>query len=410
MAIQREKDVSLGYARDFVEVVRSLIPFWLKGCRVKIVTNAGGLNPIGCAEACNKVLMEAGLTLQIGVVSGDDVLPLLKADPTHSSFSHLETQESLQNIYNDLSTANAYLGAAPIAEALRQGADIVITGRTADPSLTVGPCLAHYGWSASDFDRIAGATIAGHLLECGTQVTGGICTHWLEVEDPVHLGFPIAEIFENGSCILTKPEGTGGEVSIRTVKEQLLYEIGDPARYLSPDALVSFLELQLEEVGKDRIRVSGAKGSSPPSTYKVSATYRAGYKVEGTLAIVGREVLKKAEKCGEIILQRLREAGYHLDKTLIECLGGGSVVPGIFPPPLDLRECILRIAAFDRQKEGLEYLAKEFAPLVTSGPQGVTGYISGRPSVRQVFGYWPCLVNVTHVYPKITVLKNKDEA
>lgn len=405
MAIQREKDSSHGYARDFLDVIRSTIPFWNKGQHVKIVTNAGGLNPLGCAQACRKILSESKCThLRIGVVDGDDVLPLLKTDP--NSFNNLESGRPLKDVTDRLVTANAYLGAEPIAEALLQGADIIITGRVADPSLTVGPCLAHFRWKEDAYSEIAGATVAGHLIECGTQVTGGMSTNWLTVPDPANIGFPFVEMHEDGSFVITKPKGTGGIVNEQTVKEQLLYEIGDPGAYLSPDATVSFLSLSLHEDGKDRILVKGAKGKPPPVSYKVSATYRDGYKTEGTLAIFGPDAHKKARRCGEIILERVRQAGFNIERSNIECLGSGAIVPGVLPStsyPEGL-ECFLRVSVADKNEQALECFAKEIAGLVTSGPQGVTGYTTGRPHVRPVFGYWPCLISRSQATPKVQIL------
>jgi hypothetical protein len=237
LAKQRQRDPAAGYARDFLDVVRSLVPFWRQGRSLKVVTNAGGLNPNGCAQACAAILREAGCTgMKIGVVAGDDVLPWL-LDPACDA-THLETGEPVAAVRESLVTANAYLGAGPVAEAIGAGANVVITGRVADPSLTVGPCLAHFGWTSNDYARLAGATVAGHLIECGTQVTGGISTDWITLPQLNDMGFPIAEIANDGSCVITKPPGTGGAVNERTVKEQLLYELGDPARYLSPDATV----------------------------------------------------------------------------------------------------------------------------------------------------------------------------
>jgi Acyclic terpene utilisation family protein AtuA len=394
MAIQQEKDPTLGYAKDFLEVIRSLIPFWKKGLNVKVIANAGGLNPLGCAQACKEICKD----LKIGVVSGDNVLERLKTDPKNPLFANLDTKESLSQVVSRLVTANAYLGAKSIAEALRQGAQIVITGRIADPSLTVGPCVAHYQWGWTDWNRLAGATIAGHLIECGTQATGGVSTDWLSLEDPAHLGFPVVEVFSDGSCIMTKPPGTAGKVTQETVKEQLLYEIGDPDNYLSPDVTVSFLSLKLTDQGSNRIRIEGALGKPPPETYKVSATYRDGFKAEGLLAIFGQDAYKKARRCGEIILQRVRDVGYVPERFNIECLGGGDVVPGVFTErQKNLLECVLRVSIADQRREVVECFTKEIAPLVTSGPQGVTGYTSGRPSIRPVFGYWPCLINKSDV-------------
>jgi hypothetical protein len=394
LAAQRDKDPSLGYARDFVDVVASIAPFWARGGRCVVVTNAGGLNPHGCAEACAEMVQRFGCrAFKIGVVAGDDVLDLLRGE------------ESFREIGSKLVSANAYLGAKPIADAILAGAQLVITGRVTDPSLTVGPCVAHYHWDWTDFERLAGATVAGHLIECGTQVTGGISTHWLQMPDPAHLGFPFVEVFEDGSCIVTKPQETGGAVTERTVKEQLLYEIGDPSAYLSPDVTVSFLTLKVKEEARNRVRVSNANGSPPPISYKVSACLREGYRAEGQLVLFGRQVVQKARHCGEIILQRVRDAGYVLEKAVIECLGAGDVTPGVFPPPEGLQEVVLRVCAADPRREALECFVREFAPLVTSGPQGVTGYATGRPKIRPQFAYCPCLIPQNRVRPNVNVVE-----
>ncbi|NGX43095.1 MAG: hypothetical protein K940chlam7_01386 [Chlamydiae bacterium] len=405
LAKQRDKNPSLGYATDFLEELRSLIPFWEKGAHCKVIVNAGGLNPLGCAQAAADILRGSKCSsMKIGVVSGDDVLTMLEAD---GDFPNLDTGESIQGVRESLVSANAYLGAKPIFEALNKGADIVITGRVADPSLVVACCVAHYNWGWDEYDRLAGATIAGHLIECGAQVTGGISTNWLEVPDPANIGFPVVEMSADGSFVITKPEDTGGIVSEETVKEQLLYELGDPDNYLSPDVNVSFLSLQLQEEGRNRVKVSGAKGSPPPSTYKVSATYRNGYMAEGILTLFGHHVRKKASRCGEIVLQRVRNAGFELNKTQIECIGSGDVVPETIPatPDWDLRECVLRICVADPRKEAVECFSKELVPLVTSGAQGTTGYFGGRPRVRQVFGYWPCLLDSHRVQPKVEIIE-----
>src|SRR3954470_12043415 len=235
LAMQRERDASAGYARDFIDVIRSLVPYWSAGGKCKLISNAGGLNPRACAEACHEILIAGDCShLHIAAVSGDNVLEYLRdpeAEGEENRFANLDTGAPISEVRDRLVTANAYLGAEPIVEALASGADIVITGRLADPSLTVGPCVYHFGWSDDELDRVAGATIAGHLIECGTQVTGGISTDWLKL-DTTNIGYPIVEVSADGSCIVTKPPGTGGAVNEWTVKEQLLYELGDPARYL----------------------------------------------------------------------------------------------------------------------------------------------------------------------------------
>lgn len=411
LAMQRERGRSGGYAPDFVEVVRSLADFWRRGSKVRVVSNAGGLDPHACAQACLAVLGQAGCPgIRIGVVSGDDVLPQIRARPEHESFRNLETGRPATDILDAMVTANAYLGAEPVAQALRRGAQIVITGRLADPSLVTGPCLAHFGWASTDHDRLAGATIAGHLIECGAQVTGGISTDWLDVPDPADLAFPIVEVFEDGSCVVTKPPGTGGRVTERTVKEQLLYEIGDPTSYLSPDATVSFLSLEVAEVGQNRVRVRGAQGRPPSGSYKVSATYRAGFRAAGTLAIFGRQAVRKARRAGEALLERLKRLGLRPERCLIECLGAGDVVPiGVAGVAADeLLETVLRISVADARREPIERFSRELASLVTAGPQGTTGYAEGRPRVHPVFGYWPCLVDRSLVTPTVELLPLAD--
>lgn len=397
MAAQQAKDPALGYARDFVDVVKSLAPAWKNGSKCRLIANAGGLNPQACAKACAEALRAEGCAgLRIGVVTGDNVLPLLKARAGDPLFDNLETGEPLTSVLDRIFTANAYFGSAPIVDALCEGATIVITGRTADPSLVAAPAIFHYGWSWNDHDRIAGALIAGHVIECGAQVTGGISTNWLDVPDVEGIGFPFVEMEDDGSFVVTKPSGSGGCVTEQTVKEQLFYEIGDPGNYISPDARVSMLSLSVQDEGNDRVRVRGAKGSAATDTYKVSATYRDGYWAQGMLTVFGRDAVKKARRCGEIVIERVRRAGFELDQYNIECIGTGACGPGLFPTP-DLMETVLRIAVHDARKEAVERFSKELAPLVTSGAQGVTGFSAGRPRVSPVFGYWPCLINKSDV-------------
>lgn len=392
MATQRMRYPEAGYARDVLYVVKSLAEVWQQKKILRLVTNAGGLNPSRCGRDCMDVLKAAGCRgLKVGIVSGDDVLPLLKREPGEVLYRNLETGESLQKIEPLLLSANAYLGAKLISEALTQGCQIVITGRVADPSLTVGPCMAHYQWDWRDYQKLAGATVAGHLIECGTQVTGGISSKWLSLPDLAHIGFPIAEIDEEGGCILTKPAGTGGAVTVETVKEQLVYEIGNPAAYLSPDVSVSFLGLQVRQEGENRVEVTGAVGSPPPLHLKVSASYHGGYRAEGQLLISGPLAREKAERCAAILLERVRDAGYCLDHSHLECFGD--------------QEVFMRLAVLSQSQEAVEKFATEIAPMVTSGPPGVTGYATGRPKVRRALGYWPCLVAREAVAPQLEILE-----
>ena len=410
LAQQRLRDPALGYPRDFVAVVRQLAEYWAAGGRCRLVANAGGLDPAACAAACRAAVEAAGCrSLVIGVVSGDDVLPLLvdAADP--DAFRNLDTSAALASVRDRLVTANAYLGCGGIVRALEAGADIVITGRVADPALVVAACVHAFGWSLDDWERLAGATVAGHLLECGTQVTGGITTDWLDLPDPAHIGFPIAEVDADGRCVITKPARSGGSVTVATVKEQLVYEIGDPSRYVSPDVCVSLTGLEVEQVGPDRVAVRGARGSPRPSTLKVSATHRDGFRAAGTLTIVGRDSRAKAERCGAIVLERLHDAGHAYRDTLVETLGQGASVPvaGIVGTGA-ARETVLRIAVEADSRPPVEAFSRELMPLVTAGPQGTTGYAEGRPQVHELFRYWPCLVDAGLVTPRVESVVTAD--
>ncbi|WP_010585057.1 acyclic terpene utilization AtuA family protein [Schlesneria paludicola] len=403
LAQQQVRDPSAGFPRDFIEVFGSLVPYWQGGGRCKLITNAGGLDPHACAQACALRNAElGGPPLRIAVVIGDAILDQLQ-DEEHpdaeSLFRHFDTDDSFTEIRPRLITANVYLGAAPIVNALAHGADIVITGRVADPSLTLAACAFHFDWAEDDWDRWAAGTVAGHLIECGTQVTGGISTDWLSLPHPDRIGFPIIEMEEDGTFVVTKPPGTGGRVDLQTVAEQLVYEISDPERYLSPDLTVSFTGLCLQQVGPDRVRVTGARGAPPSPTYKVSATYRDGYRASGMLTIFGRDAVRKARRCGEIVLERMRAAGYVWREALVECLGTGACAGGVLSvPEIDaFKEVVLRISIEAEDRDVVEYFTRQIIPLVTSGPQGTTGYSEGRPRVHPIVRYWPCLIDRRYV-------------
>jgi hypothetical protein len=306
--------------------------------------------------------------------------------------TNLDTGEPISTVRPRLVSANAYLGARPIVEALRQGASIVITGRVADASLTLAPAVHELGWKWDDWDRLCAGTVAGHLIECGAQATGGLWINWEEAPDLANVGYPIAEIDEDGTLRITKPEGTGGAVNVETVSEQLLYEVGDPAAYLTPDVVADFTTVTLREVGRDMVQVAGARGKPATDSYKVSCAYRDGWTASGTLVIFGPGggAAGKAAKCGQIVLDRLRRGGLELQHSNVECLGAGP-------------EVVLRISVRDSRREAVERFTKELAPLVTSGPPGVTGYTTGRPSVREVFAYWPALIAKRAVTAEICV-------
>jgi hypothetical protein len=399
LAVQRQKDSQAGFASDFLHVLERLGPQLLAQPNLKIVTNAGGMNPAGCAAKARAILEKNRLeNRRIGVVNGDDLLPRLdEMIAAGHAFTHLDTGEPLSTVRDRVVSANAYLGSQPIAEALRLGANIVITGRVADAALTVAPAAYELGWAWDDWDRLAGATVAGHLIECGAQVTGGLWCNWQEAPDLATVGYPISEIDANGVCRITKPTGTGGAVNIETVGEQLLYEVGDPAAYLTPDVVADFTSVELHDRGGDVVEVRKPKGRPATDTYKVSIAYRDGYASAGTLVIFGPDAPGKARKAGAMILDRLKRAGFEYAFSNIEALGAGDCVPGVVSTRGEPAEIVLRVAVRDPRKAAVERFTKEFAPLVTSGPPGVTGYTTGRPPVRNVFAYWPALVNKTAV-------------
>jgi len=409
LAHLRSKNPQAGFATDFLEVLPRLTPVLSSQPRLKILTNAGGMNPLACARAAAQVLGPAGLaSLPLGVVSGDDLLPRLgELRALGWDFPHFDTGEPLSERAARVVSVNAYLGAQPLAEALDQNARLVVTGRVADASLTLAPAVAEFGWDWQEWDRLAGASIAGHLIECGAQVTGGLSPDW-DLHDPAGMGYPIAEVAMDGSCVLTKPDETGGIVNRRTVIQQLVYEIGDPARYLTPDVVVDFTTIEVEEQGKNRVAVRGGTGRPAPDSYKVSLAYRAGYTASAQLLVYGRDCVAKARACAALVRDRCARAGFELDSLHLEALGAGASVPGLHEPPTGLREVMLRLTARDSRKEAVERFTREIAPLITSGPPGLAGYASGRASVRPVLAYWPTRIPRDLVTARVEVRPVRD--
>jgi Acyclic terpene utilisation family protein AtuA len=409
LARQREKDPETGFAGDFLDVLASLVPALKKQSRLKIVTNAGGVNPAVCGRRAGEILARAGLRdVRIGVVTGDDLLPrLAELQRQGCEFRNLDSGEPLAEVRHEVVCANAYLGAKPIVDALADSARIVITGRVADASLTVGPAVHEFDWSWDDWNRLAAASVAGHLIECGAQVTGGLYRHWQEV-DLADVGYPIAEVEPDGSCVITKPEGTGGAVNRHTVAEQLVYEISDPRQYLTPDVNVDFTTVELEEAGRDRVVVRAARGRAASDTYKVSLAHQNGYTASGMLLVYGDDCVEKARACGEMIRRRVERAGHSLSGFHVECLGEGEGVPGRQPARATGGEVVLRVTAWGQSRAAIERFSKEFAPLVTSGPPGIAGYAAGRPQVRPEFAYWPTLVPKEMVKPVVEVRRAEE--
>jgi hypothetical protein len=400
LALHKQRDPEAGYAGDFLDVLQRVTPVLQQQPNLKIITNAGGMNPMACARRAMEILQKAGLTRRIALVSGDDLLPRLDALLPSHPFTNLDTGELLAAIRPRVVSANAYLGAKPIAEALAQGAQIVITGRVADASLTVGPAVHEFGWRWDDWDRLSSASVAGHLIECGAQACGGLWCNWRDVQDWSDIGYPYVDLTDGGSFTISSDAGPG--VNRETLVEQLLYEVGDPLKYFTPDVVADFTSISLATVDERTVRVSGAEGDEATSTYKVSIAYRDGYMASGTLTIAAPDAVAKAQLCGKAILQRI---GVSVDRSNIECIGGGACAPGVIDPSAEPAEVVLRVSVHDRRKDVVECFAKELAPLVTSGPPGVTGYTTGRPAVRDVFAYWPALIEKNAVEPKVEMLK-----
>jgi len=406
LALLKQRNPEHGYATDFIDVLERLGPILRSQPHLKIITNAGGMNPPGCAAAARAVLDRAGLADRgIAIVGGDDLMPRLdELIARGQTFANLDTGAPLSEVRSRVVSANAYLGSPPIVDALRRPhVSIVITGRVADAALTLAPAAHEFNWAWDDWDRLCAGAAAGHLIECGAQATGGLWCNWQALENLAGVGYPIAEIEPDGTFTITKPPGTGGAVNCETVAEQLLYEVGDPAAYLTPDVTADFTSVQLSETGSDRVRIAGARGKPATDTYKVSIAYRDGYMASGTLVIAGPDAVTKARNCGAIILERLRRIGVEPQRSHVECLGAGDSLPGVLPCQGQPPEVVLRVAVHDARKAVVDRFTKEFAPLVTSGPPGVSGYTTGRPGVREVFAYWPALVSKSLVVPEVRV-------
>jgi len=401
LASQKKKNPQLGYVTDFPEVLKSLIPLLKDDPGLKIITNAGGINIDSCVLATAQILVQQGLgEVKIAACGGDDVLSQLENSPSlMSSARHMDTKESLSSLKSELTCANAYLGCGSIVEALGGGARIVITGRVADAALALGPAIFEFNWSFDDYNLLAGGALAGHLIECGAQVTGGLWTGWNELtsRDFINMGYPVAEISSEGSFILCKPENSGGRLNRETVSEQLLYEIGDPSCYITPDVCINMTTVKISEDSENRVVLSGAEGSAPPSDYKVSAAYQNGYIASGQLVVSGPQAVKKAKLCSEIILGRLQRAGVNLKETHSELLGSGDLVPGLSSG--QAQEIVLKISARDNSLDKLKRFSREFSPLITSGPPGVTGYTGPRGKPLPNMEFFPFLMSKKLVSP-----------
>lgn len=402
----KSRDPEKGYATDFIQMCRRVLPVChRKG--IKIIANAGGVNPQACRAALAQVIQELGLTgMKIGIVEGDDILEQLPdLIAAGEEFRNMDNSQPLQPYLASVMSANVYIGAAPIVEALRQGADIVITGRATDPSIVLAPLIYEFDWSMEDMDLMAAGTIAGHIVECGAQCTGGNFANWQQIPQMAKIGYPVIEASADGSFVVTKHPDTGGSVTVETVTSQLVYEMGDPANYITPDCIADFTSIQLQQLGVDRVGVSGIKGRPATDTYKVSLSYHEGYKIVGQLTIAGPQAVEKARLCAEIVFDRVAMDGCEFpeNERFVEIVGTNVCHAGIAAAPQEPAEVVLRIGARGTDAKKLDRLGMEIVPLVTSGPPGVTGFAGGRPKATEIIGYWPALIDKRKVQTRVSV-------
>lgn len=405
LASARLKKPELGYATDFVTVAMKAVLRDVVRQGIRVVSNAGGVNPQACAAALAALAAEQGVALYIAIVTGDDVMPFLPE--LRALAPPLREMQSGSALPEKILTANAYLGALPIKAALDAGAQVVITGRCVDSAVTLGVLMHEFGWSIDDFDLLAAGSLVGHIIECGCQATGGLHTDWADVPDWANIGYPIVECSRDGSFVCTKPAGTGGLVVPAVIAEQMLYEIGDPARYILPDVVCDFTQVRLAQLGEHRVQVQGARGYPPTDTYKICATYMQGYKLSAQLTIVGFDAVAKAQRTGEAIVERtsalFAKSGMEPYRAVsIEVLGAESCY-GPHAKTQGTREAILRVSATHARKDALDLLAREVAPAGTSWSPGTTGSGSGRASVAPSVRQYAFLLPKARLMPLVTL-------
>ncbi len=407
MQKQRSRDPSQGYARDFVPLLQEIFPDIVKR-DVRVLSNAGGVNIEACRDGLIEAARQAGVSgrVKIGTVIGDDMLDRLPEliDDGHA-LTNMDDGRPLSEVLDRVQSANAYIGAAPIVEALRQDARVVVTGRSTDTALTYGPMIYEFGWAADDWDRIAHGIVAGHINECGAQASGGNClVDWESIPDLADIGYPIVEAGSNGAFVLTKHEGTGGRITPAIVKEQILYEMGDPTEYITPDGVADFTTISLDADGPDRVRVSGVKGASRTDQLKVSISYRAGFKAVGTLVYAWPDAVAKAQRADQVLRERLERLGLAFDVIRTEFVGWNATHGELAGPPDEgVPEVELRVAVRAAERAPVDRFTREIAPLILSGPPSVTGFAGGRPRVQEIVAYWPALIDRDQIEPRLSV-------
>jgi len=401
---QKERDPSMGYARDFVGAIESVMPAVAER-GVKVIANAGGVNPPACAAAIRA--LSRSENLRIAVVTGDDLLGRLdELIQSGHALANMETGEPLSSIRDRVLSANAYIGSVPIVEGLKRGANVVITGRSTDTALTMAPLRYEFEWNDNDWDKLAAGIIAGHTIECGAQCSGGNCLYdWKSIPDVANVGYPIAEAKPDGSFVITKHPGTGGRINVPSVTEQLVYEMGDPHEYITPDVVADFTTIQLEQDGADRVRVFGIKGRPATDKLKVSVAYRAGFKAVGTLVYSWPDALEKAQAADRILRERLDRLGLEFDQILTEFVGVSAAHGSLAPVNPDaVNEVQLRVGVRGENRRDVERFTREIAPLVLNGPPSVTGFAGGRPKVEEIVAYWPALIDKSVVTTSVEIV------
>ncbi|HHJ52735.1 MAG TPA: DUF1446 domain-containing protein [Caldithrix abyssi] len=406
MQKQKSRNPNLGYAKDFIALMEELLPLLVEK-NVKLITNAGGVNPVGCMLAVRDIAQRQGLNdLKIAAVYGDDILPQLDSLITSGNeLKNMETGEPITKIRKQVSSANVYFGARPVVEALEQGAQVIVTGRVTDTGISLAPMIHEFGWAWDDWDKLAAGVVGGHINECGAQASGGnFLAGWKDVPKMERIGFPIVEAYPDGSLVITKHESLGGLVSEQTVKEQLVYELGNPKEYITPDVVADFTSIRLEQAGENRVRVYGIKGYPDTEFYKVSVSYFDGYTCIGQLTYAWPEALQKAQKADEIIRKRIEYLGLEFDEIHTEFLGYNACHGTTAPPIEDPNEVVFLIGVRGHNRKMMQTFANEIVPLVLTGPPTVTGFGGGRPRVRDVIAYWPALLKKDVVSPKVLTI------
>ena len=407
---QRSRNPALGYATDFVTQMERVLPIIVER-GIKVTANAGGVNPEACAKAVADVARKLGFggKLRIGVVTGDDLLGRLDGLMARGhQLENLDTGRPLRDVRDKVLSANAYLGAAPVVEALRRGADIVITGRVTDTGLTLGPLMHTFGWASDAWDLIAAGTVAGHIIECGAQASGGNrLLDWQRMPDLANVGYPIVEGRADGTFDIVKHPHTGGRIDVPGVTEQLVYEMGDPHEYITPDGVADFTTIQLRQAGKDRVRVSGVRGRPATDKLKVSVAYFYGYKAVGTLVYAWPDALKKAQMADRVLRQRLKDLKLDFEAVHTEFVGANATHGALALAEIDpaqIPEVQLRVGVRARTQEPVDRFTREIAPLILNGPPSVTGFAGGRPRPEEIVAYWPALIDKTLVEPCVAIV------